>query len=182
MREFTQRCTDVLEMYVRRIRSSGSGCTGAGASALTLADDSADGAWTERSTGRSSSGEPRCLTRADPGPRAELAGRRRDGAAGDRRRAAPVRPTRGWSWRPARRGAAVRAGRRPSIEVVDARVERTRLGPLGGDGRATWHGCATSGADAGDAAAQLLRVGVARAAARASPSGGATRRHCARRC
>ena len=39
VQDFTQRCTDVLEMYVRRNPGCGCGCPGGGGTIATLADE-----------------------------------------------------------------------------------------------------------------------------------------------
>ena len=168
--EFTQRCTDVLEMYVRRhpelwlwmhrrwrerepaLAGDGAECGG-------------------QSTPKRSECGQRCADATMPEPRRILvlapnwlgdAVMALPAIADLRRRVSGGTPGRG---RARQRGADVRAGARPRRRR-DAAVERAACSIARGVARRHRARCATPRFDAARAAAELVRVGVARAAGR----------------
>ena len=169
VREFTQRCTDVLEMYVRRYPSSW----------LWMHRRWRDAAARRGHPGHVPGRSARGMTAAPLRGRragAELAGRHRHGDAGDRRGpgGAPDRASRG-------RGAG---GVRRRLRG-DARRRRRRA--AGAAGRsAPWARTPTPCGPAGSMSPlllhQLVRQRAGRVDAPASPSAGDTAATCAAGC
>ena len=178
IREFTQRCTDVLEMYVRRHPELWLWMHRRWRDRDPAARRRGRGSRRRADCGRMMTDDRASVRRAARAG-AELAGRRRDGAAGDRRRAPPL-SRRASDRRGARASVADSSRWCPaSIEVVTLAVDGQRCGSVARCGADV---AALRGVECrrGDPAAELVRGGVAGAARGHSRALGLRAPTCAR--